>query len=658
MATRCKFCVNLSIEEVRGMAALPHHDCLADLKSCAETKCCDICLLFWTCLWESNEKEKIDNARDEPVTLSSLIDDLYTGVGRYLEEGGSEIYVLVGERTSVDGHIGIFAEPGTFASKYLLERNTLYQQDSQLRTSLTKHWLSTCQQSHPRCGGVDPLEMPTRVIDVGPPGGVAKSRLFLTKGIHGRYVALSYSWGDGVRHPIKLKDETLESLQTDIPEQSITRAHREAVQITRELGYRYIWIDALCIIQGNKQDWAQEAVKIPQVYGNAELTIVAGRSNHSPDGFLHYTSKLLAPPCRIPYSRPNTIVPEGSHCYISLKRTDKAGPVDKRAWCFQESVLSRRMIVFGMEQLSFKCRERNDYEDGHAGLYEWGKKGRYDLSTDFSTGDGKPSKDVILRRWYDLTRDYSICEIYDPTDVFATLSGVASRFQTALGCRYLAGLWEGDMIRGLLWKSGRLLGFARPTEDLRDPVGVYGNVKGKQFSRAPSWSWLALQGPMWPAKSRSDDRNLQDPSTFRCRPAHPDGHTWSLGHWDTTIVSNFPLPFALEVIGRPQEVSCSTIPISEYYRKPRYRRTAVTLLEAITDLNTRLGNGVQDRIVAEGYFDRAQGNPTTLWAMCLSSEDGILLKKNQDGSFCRLGYFFARNTGWFEQGLERHVTLI
>ncbi|EMD58396.1 hypothetical protein COCSADRAFT_42334, partial [Bipolaris sorokiniana ND90Pr] len=59
---------------------------------------------------------------------------------------------------------------------------------------------------------------------------------------------------------------------------------QEALQIIRELGYRYLWIDALCIIQGDKKDWASEARKIAQVYSNAELTIVAGRSEDSAKG--------------------------------------------------------------------------------------------------------------------------------------------------------------------------------------------------------------------------------------------------------------------------------------------------------------------------------------------------------------------------------------
>lgn len=58
---------------------------------------------------------------------------------------------------------------------------------------MTKQWLSVCQQSHSRCGGVDPMEMPTRVIDVGHPADMAKSKLIITKGCHGRYVPLSYS---------------------------------------------------------------------------------------------------------------------------------------------------------------------------------------------------------------------------------------------------------------------------------------------------------------------------------------------------------------------------------------------------------------------------------------------------------------------------------
>lgn len=100
------------------------------------------------------------------------------------------------------------------------------------------------------------------MVDLGPPGQNAKPKLLLAqKGQCGHYMALSYSWGEGVRHPVKLKggkkyrdrnEENLEEFLRAIPDgEEMTLTHREALRIASLLGYRYIWIDALCIIQGD-----------------------------------------------------------------------------------------------------------------------------------------------------------------------------------------------------------------------------------------------------------------------------------------------------------------------------------------------------------------------------------------------------------------------
>ena len=506
--------------------------------------------------------------------------------------------------------------------------------------------------------------MPTRVIDLGDKPLTMVPKLFHTQSCHGRYVALSYSWGDGVRHKVKLVKATLEDLQKGIPEALMTLAHREGLQITRELGYRYIWIDALCIIQDDKKDWEREATRIANVYGNAELTIVAGRSNNSLDGFLNQTFEPSLPPCTLVYSKPDVALPSESCCFIGLQRSSATGPVDTRAWCFQESVLSRRMIVYGEQQLSFKCREHDEYEDGRYSIHRWGTGGRYDLSTDALT-DQQLTKNEVLKRWYELTALYSIRDLFEPRDNFATLSGVAYRFQKALGCRYLAGLWESDMICGLLWKSRRILSGNHSKAALRKPVGVRGDDKGNIIVRAPSWSWLALQGPIWPATGKSDDRKLRDPSTFRSRPADQNGEIWSPDDWHPGIVMDLPLPCRLEVLGCLREVRCSSKSVSEYPRKPNWQFSRgklnqhATLLEAVdVGAVARTSTDSLDQVVATGLFDLADGIPTTLWALCLSMDEGLLLEKRPDGFFCRLGVFIVENDAWFGQVTGSHVVLV
>lgn len=45
--------------------------------------------------------------------------------------------------------------------------------------------------------------------------------------------------------------------------------------MTRELGFAYLWIDSLCIVQGDEADWQNESAKMASVYADAALTIAA-----------------------------------------------------------------------------------------------------------------------------------------------------------------------------------------------------------------------------------------------------------------------------------------------------------------------------------------------------------------------------------------------
>ncbi|KAL7928817.1 heterokaryon incompatibility protein domain-containing protein [Trichoderma chlorosporum] len=679
MASRCKFCTSLSVN-ILTSCDYEHHETLFCLKSCAELNRCDLCVLFWTCIKEScdnNDIEKNLKARPSSSTYSEnnrvflrgYISSRLTGREIPPSASGSSILVSVGslEQSRVFGHVGIFAKPNEATSRLLAERNLSYSEDPKLHLSVTRQWLSNCQEFHPHCGGRTAMQMPTRVIKVGKLHGKESPRLFITadeKCRKGRYVALSYCWGDNVRHKVTLKNGTLECYSKSIPRDDMTLAHQEALQIAEELGYQYIWIDALCIIQDDKADWARESSKIADVYSNAELTIVAGRCENSLKGFLGQTIRPRLPPSRLAYNAFNTTTADGLGCYVSLQRSHRIGPVDRRAWCFQESVLSRRMIVYGEEQLSFKCRTRLDYEDGGYTVYQLSQERRFDPSADL-TANQHLSQREILEQWYGLTILYSIRNLWDPTDIFATLCGVALRFQRALGTRYLAGLWENDMIRGLLWKSRRVVGGGYNNRAMTKPLSAprKGTTHRSEIVRAPSWSWTALEGCIWPARGRQYDKRLKDALNFRCRPANQDGITWSPDAWNPTMVTNLPLPCRLEVIGNPKQIRCLTTPTSHFLPKCKWpysiaklKKHMIPLVPAETDGSDDLD--VEDSVVAYGLSDLEDIGCTVFWAMCLLSDEGLMLKENPDGSFYRLGVFIVKDEDWWNQGIQRCVTII
>ena len=92
-------------------------------------------------------------------------------------------------------------------------------------------------------------QLPTRLIDLGP-GSTIKPRLCLTADFDPstRYMSLSHRWG--TREFMTLTVANLDEMQQRIGVSKLTKTFREAMEITKRLGVRYLWIDSLCIIQG------------------------------------------------------------------------------------------------------------------------------------------------------------------------------------------------------------------------------------------------------------------------------------------------------------------------------------------------------------------------------------------------------------------------
>ncbi|EMD68557.1 hypothetical protein COCSADRAFT_134413, partial [Bipolaris sorokiniana ND90Pr] len=100
----------------------------------------------------------------------------------------------------------------------------------------------------------------------------------------GCYVALSHCWGNPENHPLKTTKENYTERLAGIPLEELPKTFRDAVKITKHIGVKYLWIDSLCIIQDDIEDWKQEAAKMGAVYEYARLTIAAADARDSTEG--------------------------------------------------------------------------------------------------------------------------------------------------------------------------------------------------------------------------------------------------------------------------------------------------------------------------------------------------------------------------------------
>jgi len=102
-------------------------------------------------------------------------------------------------------------------------------------------------------------------------------------GQRGQYVALGYCWGDYTECRTSKANlaERLERIQFHL----LPEVYAHAVKIARGLGIRYLWIDALCIIQDDTDDWIREAATMCDVCWNTVCRIAVTDSKRPTKGF-------------------------------------------------------------------------------------------------------------------------------------------------------------------------------------------------------------------------------------------------------------------------------------------------------------------------------------------------------------------------------------
>jgi Heterokaryon incompatibility protein (HET) len=349
-------------------------------------------------------------------------------------------------------------------------------------------WVRTCLQTHSRCLSDSEKALPTRVIDVGICNTSKSPFLLISQGGRGRWVTLSCCWGNVT--PPMTTSENLAKQCTQISLGSLPPLYQDAIDITRRFGYRYLWIDSLCILQDSSADWLAESSKMGAVYRNAVLNISADASPNPDCGIFESANRnrnikapLLNLPCRSSMEQL-----EGSIAiHGEPEWSEDESPLQKRAWVLQENMLSPRKLHYRSDELHFSCDTARIAHESDPDLQrvipgEWTTHSglhsifRIPFVTDeagLKFGGGKPKTDVseIMDFWYRKIYDYAARQITFKTDRFPAIAGLAKEVAARTGYQYKAGLWLEDIHNGLLWQAPR--------------VGVCGG-------HAPTWSWAVV----------------------------------------------------------------------------------------------------------------------------------------------------------------------
>ncbi|KAJ3949125.1 uncharacterized protein N0V96_000237 [Colletotrichum fioriniae] len=162
-----------------------------------------------------------------------------------------------------------------------------------LRLSTMAFWLRTCASSHgnhccppPRPGAARPLWL----IDVqtyclvavkdGREEENSSAKLY-------HYVALSYVWGQALSATATLANIAALQNPGALGGQDIPATIREAMELTRLLGERYLWVDRLCIVQDDEDAKPAQLRGMADIYAGATLTIVAAQGRGADEPLHH-----------------------------------------------------------------------------------------------------------------------------------------------------------------------------------------------------------------------------------------------------------------------------------------------------------------------------------------------------------------------------------
>ena len=340
---------------------------------------------------------------------------------------------------------------------------------------LLKSWLYLCNHHHhgaqcfPRVNRQGP---DIRLIDTK--NQCIVSKRFLDSSSGHEYVALSYVWGDveqsyvpaGGAYSLLTKKGALLDLK-------LSKTIVDSMQLVERLGLRYLWVDALCIKQDDLSDKEQHIARMGFVFQNALFTIIAASGSDCDAGLPGIRSGTRFKRQQLVEAGNITLVSSVQHPYEKIL-TPETSKWARRAWTFQEELLSRRRLIFTDEQVWWQCPratwcEQSQLETQDAiGFLFSGQRVELSLRERYSKLGPKD--------YFDLVSKYAQRELSYPSDALNAFNGILSILTDYSSERFFWGCASSSFERQLYW-AGKVK--VRPTV----PADCF-----------PTWSWVDWEG--------------------------------------------------------------------------------------------------------------------------------------------------------------------
>ncbi|KAF2491011.1 HET-domain-containing protein [Lophium mytilinum] len=556
----CLNCKGITIEGIRDETSYyhHHHDFHQIVKSALT---CAMCELIRDGLRQSFPDPQWYNGREDALDLhleastTSLSNHPILIRGDTCSATNGRLNPRVGFKAFIPGHVScIFNRYPSFEEGPWSPVRPIGLK----KLELAREWLSDSSSTGPleqavsiiskplqRCRVADAIVPPTRLLDLGiaPWTSPQDLRLCLTDSMsidlldHLTYATLSHRWGNS-QH-LRTTQSNLSTHHQNIHFADLPGTFRDAVILTRYLEIRYLWIDALCIVQDDILEWHREAIMMGNIYKNAKVTIAVHHAGDDSEGFLHHT---LSAPKSVELGYTRDMAGFTASLRTNFKAEVERSPLSARGWVLQERFLSQRTLHFTSGSIFFedehgvKCEEDGVFKTSsspdcmstssmsHSIVSSTGSA-VFRMSAVGSNGPGSviastwcnvsmqlsnywspmgaekalltPSfgsaigplnivakvdqhekRDSLVTKWLTIVERYSRTQLTMACDKLPAIAGLASYIQEHTGVSYYSGIWADSLHSGLLWMSDR-----RP-------------LICPKVQRAPSWSWASVDGPL------------------------------------------------------------------------------------------------------------------------------------------------------------------
>lgn len=349
---------------------------------------------------------------------------------------------------------------------------------------LIKLWLSRCEKKHTICSQQNTETYPPGLILID----AEKMCLVpVASGSPVRYIALSYVWGY-IAQPTLTKT-VLETWTSNgqLEDVEVPATIRDAIQLVRMIGYRYLWVDALCIVQDDAASRHGQISQMHEIYRHADMTIVAADGDNCSGGLPGVTLAKDRVYKHRRYELPGLSLMK---LPSSTKHGIEMSPWRTRGWTFQEELCSRRTLVLLPEVMFFSCASavwREDLQLEAEDTMPRSEEGLISLTSMLHRKSAGDNQDLLVL-FRDLVKKYMQRTLSRTDDMENAFTGVAGILAPLIGPAY-HGIPErmfADVIQGCwFWDTSlqRRAGF-------------------------PSWSWTG-----WIYRREQADVGIQPLST-------------------------------------------------------------------------------------------------------------------------------------------------